>query len=142
MAPFKVFYSIDSAMEELGQADPLTPNSYLQPNATTDVKPPDFNHETHTCRFVDGAWKVEEIEVYDPEDEIIYPTGDQAMRSERDGLLYDSDFRVLPDYQGSDVEAWKTYRQALRDVPQNNPNPVFNKSTGMAENVNWPTPPA
>jgi len=47
----------------------------------------------------------------------------------------------LPDYTGSDVEAWKTYRQELRDFPSTNPNPTWNQETGELENLNWPTEP-
>lgn len=37
-------------------------------------------------------------------------------RGQRDMLLQESDWRVLP-HSPSDVEAWATYRQALRDLP-------------------------
>jgi len=40
------------------------------------------------------------------------------MRQERNQLLKDSDFRVLSDYPDTNKEAWKTYRQKLRDFPE------------------------
>ena len=39
------------------------------------------------------------------------------MRQERNKLLSDSDFRVLPDYSNVNKEDWITYRQQLRDFP-------------------------
>lgn len=54
------------------------------------------------------------------------------LRSERDGLLKASDWTVLSDSPTS-TAAWKTYRQALRDLPANTTDPF---------NVDWPTPPA
>ena len=39
------------------------------------------------------------------------------MRQERNQLLKDCDFRVLPDYPDTNKEAWVLYRQALRDFP-------------------------
>jgi len=53
-------------------------------------------------------------------------------RIKRDGLLQDSDHKVLPDYPTSKLEEWKTYRQALRDLPANTSDPL---------DVTWPTPP-
>lgn len=50
-----------------------------------------------------------------------------AIRDERDRLLAESDKYMLSDYPVTDAEreAWKTYRQALRDMPEtcdpNNP---------------------
>lgn len=36
----------------------------------------------------------------------------------RDRILAASDWRDLPSYAGSDQAAWRTYRQKLRDLPQ------------------------
>lgn len=41
----------------------------------------------------------------------------ERLREERDRLLTESDFRVLAGVPW-DVDAWIVYRQALRDVPQ------------------------
>lgn len=50
------------------------------------------------------------------------------MRARRDGLLFACDWTQLPDAPLTEAQrtAWRTYRQALRDVPQ----------TG-----NWPNSP-
>jgi len=53
-----------------------------------------------------------------------------AARSRRDSMLEQTDWRALPDAPGRD--AWLSYRQALRDVPQ---------QAGFPHNVVWPIKP-
>lgn len=53
------------------------------------------------------------------------------LKYKRDGLLVESDFTQLED-SPKDKQAWKTYRQALRDLPATYPN---------ADDVVWPTQP-
>ena len=54
----------------------------------------------------------------------------QVVRTHRDNLLRNSDWRAGSDLTLSDE--WKTYRQALRDVPtQSDP-----------DNITWPTKPS
>ena len=62
----------------------------------------------------------------------------EAIRHERTNLLFSSDWTVMPDSPLTEAKKleWQTYRQALRDVPQNNLN-----ITHINEVV-WPTPPA
>lgn len=55
-----------------------------------------------------------------------------GLRSQRNALLSRSDWTVLSDSPTS-TAAWKTYRQALRDLPANTTDPL---------NPVWPTPPA
>lgn len=62
------------------------------------------------------------------------PTLDEleaAARSKRNALLASSDWTQVPDAP-VDQAAWATYRQALRDLPQNTTDP---------REVVWPTPP-
>lgn len=63
-------------------------------------------------------------------DEIMAKVADHRSRVKRDALLSESDWRVLP-HSPSDVEAWATYRQQLRDLPA---DPAW-------PNVEFPTPP-
>jgi len=56
----------------------------------------------------------------------------KGIREQRDVLLDESDFAMLPDAPVTDVEDWKTYRQALRDVPQ---------QPGFPTEVTWPEKP-
>jgi hypothetical protein len=52
------------------------------------------------------------------------------VRAERNAKITACDWRVLPDVSNSDV--WKTYRQALRDIPA---------QAGFPNNVTWPDAP-
>jgi hypothetical protein len=54
-----------------------------------------------------------------------------AVRAERDRLLAASDWTQVADTPVSQV-AWATYRQALRDVPQ---------QAGFPHDVTWPSKP-
>jgi hypothetical protein len=54
-----------------------------------------------------------------------------AAREQRDKLLADTDWTQVADAP-VDQAAWATYRQALRDIPQ---------QAGFPENVTWPEEP-
>ncbi len=54
------------------------------------------------------------------------------LRSIRDAELNDTDWRAVKDRTMS--QAWKDYRQALRDLPQDHPS-----ANDAADN--WPSPP-
>ena len=62
------------------------------------------------------------------------------LRARRNKLLEQSDWMANSDVTMSD--AWKTYRQALRDLPANSPSASINTTTGKLENVTWPTEPS
>jgi hypothetical protein len=55
----------------------------------------------------------------------------EQTRIKRNQLLTESDWRGMSDLTMSD--AWKTYRQALRDLPANTADPT---------DVTWPTKPS
>ena len=59
---------------------------------------------------------------------------EDSVRATRDNLLLNSDWTVLVDCQlsTSKIAEWKTYRQALRDLPAN---------TSDWENPTYPTEP-
>jgi len=50
--------------------------------------------------------------------DFIYMTWKEVKRN-RDDILAKTDWKDLPSYPGADQEAWRTYRQELRDLPQN-----------------------
>jgi hypothetical protein len=52
------------------------------------------------------------------------------VRAQRDELLAKSDYMALADRI---TDAWRTYRQALRDVPA---------QAGFPTNVTWPIEPS
>lgn len=58
-----------------------------------------------------------------------------GVRMERDALISETDFLMMPDYPLSDDEreALTQYRQALRDLPQ---------AEGFPDAIAWPEAPA
>lgn len=54
------------------------------------------------------------------------------VRRQRDRLISETDWTQLEDYPKNNKAAWKAYRQALRDVPQ---------QSGFPDTVLWPTSP-
>jgi hypothetical protein len=78
-----------------------------------------------------------EIEA-DPSTERIEPHEQWAIdtiRKERNRLLAESDWRVLPDSPIENKEAWYAYRQSLRDFPEVVLANNFN-------NIPWAIPPS
>ena len=66
----------------------------------------------------------------DREAERLQEAGD-GVRAERDRLLAASDWTQIADAPVVSLE-WQSYRQALRDIPQ---------QSGFPDDVEWPTPP-
>ena len=76
------------------------------------------------------AEEIAEIEANKPTEAQILANKWVGIRAERNGRLSATDWRASSDLTLSD--AWKTYRQALRDVPtQSDP-----------DNITWPTEPS
>ena len=77
------------------------------------------------------------------------PTCMEVLRGRRTMLLQESDWTQFADSPLSDSKKveWATYRQALRDLPNNNPDPKWEKnSEGEEDNtllpdITWPTKP-
>jgi len=72
------------------------------------------------------------------------PTCMDILRGRRSFLLQESDWTQMPDCQLTDSKKaeWATYRQALRDLPQNNPDPQWIEVEGsQLPDVNWPEKP-
>jgi hypothetical protein len=122
-------------------------DEYLIPEDVTLEKPPSFDEAKETVSFADGQWNVAEI----VEEENWQPNNNidpmENFRMERDALLKQCDFRVLPDYAGSDQEAWKSYRQKLRDMPAQIesgtlPKPTLDANNLPTEYPKWPTLPS
>ena len=64
-------------------------------------------------------------------DAVAYEEGFERLRYKRDNKLSESDWMANSDVTMSD--AWRTYRQALRDLPANTTDPA---------NPVWPTKPS
>lgn len=54
------------------------------------------------------------------------------VRAQRNALLSASDWTQMPDAASKNKAAWATYRQSLRDIPQNNTDP---------DAIVWPVKP-
>ena len=104
---------------------------------TPGVKPAVDN--TYTVNYVASAvkqndqWVEQWVSTAATTEEIEQRTSNKALevRFERLGLLERLDWTQLPDAP-VDTAAWATYRQELRDVPQ---------QEGFPWDVTWPTPP-
>lgn len=81
-----------------------------------------------TGETVETELTPEEIAALEPADAAAW----NNLRAERNRLLAESDWTVLADTP-TPTAAWKTYRQALRDLPGNTTDPF---------NPVWPTPPS
>lgn len=84
-------------------------------------------------RGEDLSWALEKIPEKTPEEKLA--EAEEEVRAKRDRLIADTDYLLTPDYPigAEDLEAVKTYRQALRDVPQ---------QEGFPYDVVWPSLPA
>jgi len=86
--------------------------------------------------LVDGNWKQVWVVTDASAQEIAQRTEDQAsnVRSSRDQKLVESDWVVIKSMETDvpELDAWKSYRQALRNIPQ---------QSGFPWNVNWPENP-
>jgi hypothetical protein len=56
----------------------------------------------------------------------------ERARNERNGLLKECDYIMMPDYPLNNKEVWKIYRQALRDLTE---------TSGFPNNIIWPVKP-
>ena len=63
----------------------------------------------------------------------------KRLRAERNQKLVDSDWTQYRDVSLSNDSDWKTYRQALRDLPST-ASPTLD-AEGNLTNVTWPTKP-
>lgn len=63
----------------------------------------------------------------------------RLLRMERDRILIGTDWRMIEDYPMTNKLDWKTYRQALRDLPATAEPKLDNN--GNLINVTWPEKP-
>lgn len=100
---------------------------------TDKPKSGERNHRINEIdpKLVDGNW-VQQFDVsVIPEDKAKNKEG-AAVRMMRNKLLSDCDWTQLPDAPVN-VEDWRTYRQKLRDVTD---------QEGYPFTISWPIPPA
>jgi hypothetical protein len=102
----------------------------------TPTDPPAYDYTVNlerTAVLQSTEWVEQWISTPATPEEIQERTDNEAneVRQERDRLLEESDWTQLPDTP-VDPAAWTTYRQDLRNVPQ---------QAGFPWNVTWPIPP-
>jgi len=73
---------------------------------------------------------VPEMPAYNPDERALEQEAEE-VRTQRDALLKDSDWTQVSDAP-VDQSAWANYRQALRDLPE---------QEGFPQEVVWPNPP-
>ena len=68
----------------------------------------------------------------------------RLLREERDRLIGQSDWRIVKAKETSTniPTAWKTYRQALRDLPASSTPKLDSIGNLDMSSVTWPTPPS
>ena len=68
----------------------------------------------------------------------------RLLRVERDILIGQSDWRIVKAKETSTniPAAWKTYRQALRDLPASSTPKLDSDDNLDMSSVTWPTPPS
>ena len=135
----KIVYNQSNGSEVIAYPDPKNPDRIALPAGSTEIAPPTFDPNTHTCAFDGTQWVVTEISVPEPDPAQEPISAISLLRMQRDSLLMQSDWRMNEDYPYADKEQWKTYRQALRDLPAN-ASPTLDEN-GQLTGVTWPTPP-
>ena len=86
-----------------------------------------------------GIQNLDNVEIDENKvDEIFSLEPIRLLRIERTRILAESDWMANSDVTMSD--AWRDYRQALRDLPANSPNVALDEQ-GNLINVTWPTKP-
>ena len=86
-----------------------------------------------------GTTKPTETEINNKITELDNAEAMKLLRIERDRLLATTDWRASSDLTLSD--AWKNYRQALRDLPAS-ASPTLNSDYNLDKSsVTWPTKP-
>ncbi len=87
----------------------------------------------------DGIQNLDNVEIDENKvNEIFSLEPMRLLRIERTRILSESDWMANSDVTMSD--AWRDYRQALRDLPANSPNVALDEQ-GNLINVTWPTKP-
>lgn len=111
--------------------DPLTPDEYLIPAHATTIAPAEPGVGKY-AKWNGTEWTIEDIEEPVP---VTPSEPDLALeaRAKRNALIADTDWTQLSDVPIANRTAWATYRQALRDVPQ---------QVGFPIEITWPSAPS
>ncbi len=95
------------------------------------------NEDSEIQNYIRTLLSENELNYERPSEESVYEYKAFEIRDKRDMLLSETDkyFTIsdMPAKKNEDLESLKEYRQALRDIPQ---------QEGFPENVVWPDKPA
>ena len=111
----------------------------INPDAKVSVK----GNEIDTCEieWLEGTSEISRSDISTKLTTLINAEPMTELRRQRDLLIAESDWMSNSDVTMS--SAWKTYRQALRDMPKNNTSPSWDGVYGSTlGNVTWPTKPS
>jgi hypothetical protein len=124
-----VIESVDATQEELAAANVVPVTRF-----TGQIPNDGYKYEAKTLRQPDGSWAQEllQVPISGAEYQTNFANVVRAMKDGRNAMLRDCDWTQAADVNLPNKAAWATYRQALRDVP-NQP--------GFPFNVVWPTIP-
>tara|TARA_E500000081_G_C5799553_1_gene204288 strand:+ start:77 stop:466 length:390 start_codon:yes stop_codon:yes gene_type:complete len=109
--------------------DPLDSTNWLIPAGCVKTAPPTIT-DKQFAKWDGAKWSVETITVVEPDPEPKPLSEAEKVRIKREELLMVSDKMAVVDRI---TDEWRTYRQALRDVPQ---------QSGFPSNITWPTEPS
>lgn len=151
----------DNAVEKVGEHKVLFPNvgfpgglpteSWMTKNSVMPVtvfRP--YNGLTEKSTVVDpyiegGVVYLHKIEALDDSQKAAAQTAKDnstaaSMRVERDKRLAETDWMGNSDVTMAD--AWKTYRQALRDITKHSNWPYLKMPSPISEDSDWPVKPS
>lgn len=109
--------------------DPLDSTNWLIPAGCVKTAPPTIT-DKQFAKWDGAKWSVETIPVVEPDPEPETLSEAETVRIKREELLMISDKMAVVDRI---TDEWRTYRQLLRDVPQ---------QSGFPSSVTWPTEPS
>lgn len=109
--------------------DPLDSTNWLIPARCVQTAPPTVT-DKQLAKWDGAKWNVEIVPVVEPDPEPKPLSEAETVRAKRNQLLFDSDGMALADRI---TDEWRTYRQALRNVPA---------QAGFPNSVTWPTEPS
>ena len=113
----------------IADQDPLDSTNYLIPAGCVKTAPPTIT-DKQFAKWDGAKWSVETIPVVEPDPEPKPLSQAETVRAKRAALLAASDTMALADRI---TDEWRTYRQALRDVPA---------QAGFPTSVTWPVEPS